>query len=50
MLYGGVSMMRLKLNIYEILEIMREDQRQFDRAIAGLRNERSSARKGDQGN
>jgi len=30
------------LNIYEALEIMREDQRQFDRTIADLRKEKGS--------
>jgi len=39
-------------NIYETLEIMREDQRQFDRTVANLKRERDSIRtirKGEQG-
>jgi hypothetical protein len=36
-------------NIYETLEIMREDQRQFERTVADLRKERDSIRKGEQG-
>jgi hypothetical protein len=36
-------------NIYEALEIMREDQRQFARTIDDLKKEKGSIRKGDQG-
>lgn len=34
-------------NIYEVLEIMREDQRQFDRAVDDLKKEKASITKGD---
>jgi|APSaa5957512622_1039677.scaffolds.fasta_scaffold28442_3 hypothetical protein len=34
-------------NIYEALEIMREDQQQFDRTVADLRREKNSITKGD---
>ncbi len=37
-------------NIYEVLEIIREDQRQFDKTVADLKREKDSIRKGDQGN
>lgn len=30
------------LNIYEVLEIIREDQRQFDRTVANLKKEKRS--------
>jgi len=30
------------LNIYEVLEIIREDQRQFDRTVADLKREKGS--------
>ncbi len=36
-------------NIYEVLEIMREDQRQFHRTVDDLKEEKDSIRKGDQG-
>jgi hypothetical protein len=34
--------------IYETLEIMREDQRQFARTIDDLKKEKDAIRKGDQ--
>jgi len=34
-------------NIYEVLEIIREDQRQFDRTVADLKKEKDSITKGD---
>lgn len=34
-------------NIYEVLEIIREDQRQFDRTVADLKREKDSITKGD---
>jgi hypothetical protein len=35
-------------NIYEALEIMREDQRQFDRTVDDLKREKNSIKKGEQ--
>jgi len=34
-------------NIYEVLEIIREDQRQFDRTVARFKKEKDSITKGD---
>lgn len=34
--------MEKALNIYEVLEIIREDQRQFDRTVADLKKEKGS--------
>lgn len=36
-------------NIYEVLEIIRDDQRQFERTVADLKKGRGTLRKGEQG-